>query len=700
MAGTGLGSVVITPTHGRVTPDPVPASGAGPAAADVMAAPYMMPDGIEASTTLKPNALGQRLIVKILALVVPLVGLVIIVAQLIAGIINHNVRVDALRTRADLLAASQAEALALPMWNLDFPMAGSVLNAVALDPDFVSGRIVDENGIIVSEVIRSVPEGRDIRMTIARPITIIRGDAAKTLGELELVFRTTAIQESVTQQLLIGVAAFAVMIAGLALVLLYILRRLVLTPLNGLLDAMGRVEHEQWTMIGRYTTDEIGQVCATFNRMVQGLQAGQEARNALREAERREEEQEKVAQTLKESEYRLRSILQASPVPIVILGQAGDVLLFANQRAVDLFGIPSDAAATTKPLQSWFDDTAASRLRAWMISNTRVAEFETALRTDHGKSWAAVSGVSMSYGDQDSLMLVINDITGRKLAEDELREQHETLELTLKELREVQESLIQSEKMASLGGLVAGVAHEINTPVGIIISATSHLAEQADELRKLVREGKLKRSKLEEFVDTLQQVLHLLQMNSVRAAELIQSFKQVAVDQGSDEVRQFDLKAYIEEVLTSLRPKTKKYAHTIDVSCPSDVMLKSNPGALSQTLTNLVMNALVHAFDEDDCGTIRIVAKPVDGDKINLVFSDDGKGVPADHLRKIFDPFFTTRRGLGGSGLGLHIVYNVVTAKLRGTIAVTSTPGGGTQFTLEFPRVISVDPATIIDHAV
>lgn len=254
-----------------------------------------------------------------------------------------------------------------------------------------------------------------------------------------------------------------------------------------------------------------------------------------------------------------------------------------------------------------------------------------------------------------------------------------------RELRQAQNELIQAEKMAALGSLVAGVAHEINTPIGNTLTAASHLNDRALALRKRLETEKIRKSDLDSFFDLFEVTTRLILRDTERAIELIQSFKQVAVDQTSGERRQFDLKGYIEEVFLSLRPRLRRTRLTAQIECPRDILMDSYPGALSQLLTNFVMNSLMHAFDAEDSGLLRVEVNQPRADQIELVYSDSGKGMSRDVLAHIFEPFFTTKRGAGGSGLGMHIVYNIVTATLRGTIRVESELGHGARFILRLP---------------
>ncbi len=286
---------------------------------------------------------------------------------------------------------------------------------------------------------------------------------------------------------------------------------------------------------------------------------------------------------------------------------------------------------------------------------------------------------------------VMRDITERKEAARALQALNQQLTLKVEELaralehlRLTQAQLVESEKLASLGSLVAGVSHEINTPIGVCVTAASYLSGNARELRGLYEEEKLDARGLENFLAQIEEAGVILERNLGRAAELIRSFKQVAVDRSSNLKRRFHLAEFIEELLSSLRPQLRRTSIVIEVDCDPEIEMHSMPGALSQVLTNLLQNAQIHAFAPDQPGHVRISCQ-VHGERLLLRFSDDGRGMSDDNLKKIFDPFFTTRRGAGGTGLGLSVTYNLVTQALGGRIQVSSKPGEGTQFELDLP---------------
>lgn len=309
------------------------------------------------------------------------------------------------------------------------------------------------------------------------------------------------------------------------------------------------------------------------------------------------------------------------------------------------------------------------------------------------KLFTAMISALRSYQDIVTIEASRRDITALKMMEEELRSAKEEAEHALSQLRKAQDGLIQAEKMAALGSLVAGIAHEINTPIGTALTSASYLSERSKEFAQLFEGGQLKRSDLTRYVSLANETSRLMLTNIERAAELVQSFKQVAVDQTSSERRRYDLKIYLGEVLLSLRPRLRRSKVTVEVDCPENLEVDGYPGALSHVLTNFVLNSLLHAFEPEQRGHIRIEAERSGPNEVRLRYSDDGMGIPDEIIGRIFEPFFTTRRGSGGSGLGLHIVYNMVTRNLAGTLQVNSEVGKGTSFDLSFPQQLPADSA-------
>ncbi len=292
--------------------------------------------------------------------------------------------------------------------------------------------------------------------------------------------------------------------------------------------------------------------------------------------------------------------------------------------------------------------------------------------------------VALTYKTEE-LAKANSELTAHRIHLEEIV-QKRTAELqeSLDRLETTKDQLVQSEKMASLGDLVAGVAHEINTPVGIGVTAASHLENETKLFAESYHSGKLSKTLFENYVSLAEESSKMILSNMIRAASLIQSFKRVAVDQSSEEKRSFKLKEYIDEVLLSIHSKFKHTNYIIDVNTSEEIIMDSYPGALSQVVTNLAINSLQHGFENLDEGTITINITKVGG-IAKIVYSDTGSGIPVDIQRRIFDPFFTTKRGQGGSGLGMNIVYNLISQTLKGSISCNSKIGNGTTFLIEIP---------------
>ena len=265
-----------------------------------------------------------------------------------------------------------------------------------------------------------------------------------------------------------------------------------------------------------------------------------------------------------------------------------------------------------------------------------------------------------------------------------IRAKNAQLTESLEIMETAKSQLVESEKMASLGSLVAGVAHEINTPVGVGITAVTTLQEEIALLRQSADNNNLTKNLLIETIDIFQHSTDMIFSNLMRVSSLIKSFKHVAVDQAHDEIRPLELRESVQDVVDSIMPKYKYYRVDVRVDIDRQISCTTYPGALAQIITNLVINAFFHAFDQKQEGLLTISASE-EKSWITLVISDNGKGMDAQTRDNIFEPFYTTKRNQGGTGLGMHIVYNLVTQKLSGQITCQTAPNKGTRFEIIFP---------------
>jgi PAS domain S-box-containing protein len=297
-------------------------------------------------------------------------------------------------------------------------------------------------------------------------------------------------------------------------------------------------------------------------------------------------------------------------------------------------------------------------------------------------------------GEIVAVNVAAEEITERKRAEAalqaserEIRSARDAAEAALHNLQETQNFLIEAEKLAALGRLVAGVAHEINNPVGTSLTVASSLERKIAVIAAELAQDNLRRSSLKEFLETSREASLQLVANLGRAAELIQSFKQVATDRNHSNRRTFDLGDLTEQVFLSLRPGLGKQNLTVNAECQPGLMMNSYPGPYGQVLTNLLLNSVAHAFPGGDGGTVDVKVQASGNDHVEILFSDDGCGMSLDVRRKAFDPFFTTRRDQGGTGLGLHVVYSIVTNCLGGRLSLESESNKGTKIQIILPRV-------------
>jgi signal transduction histidine kinase len=267
-----------------------------------------------------------------------------------------------------------------------------------------------------------------------------------------------------------------------------------------------------------------------------------------------------------------------------------------------------------------------------------------------------------------------------------LRRAHRELQDMVGTLAKAREDIVRNEKLAGLGAMVAGIAHELNTPIGNSLMASTTFEVQTDDIRQhLASGGAITRKEFEHYIQNAQLSVDILSRNLHRAADIVTNFKQVAVDQTSSQRRSFLLAEVVAGNVLTMQPTIKRTPFVIEQHVPEDLMMESYPGPLGQVITNLINNAIVHAYDGRSEGLIAVTAELSAQGWVTLDVEDHGVGIRREDVPRIFDPFFTTKLGVGGSGLGLNIVHNIVTEVLGGTINVSSELGGGTRFTLKLP---------------
>jgi len=395
----------------------------------------------------------------------------------------------------------------------------------------------------------------------------------------------------------------------------------------------------------------------------------------------------------------LQLIYDTAPIGLAFLSPDCRYLEI-NQRLTEICGISVEdhLGRSVRDCVPALADAVEAIVRSIMNTGEPVIGIEVAgQRADQAdqRSWITYwHPLRGPTGEIVGVNVAAEEVTERKRAqaalqasERELRSTRDAAEAALRNLQETQNFLIEAEKLAALGRLVAGVAHEINNPVGTSLTVASSLERKTALIADELARGNLKRSTLNEFLEISHAASSQLVANLNHAAETIQSFKQVATDRNYANQRTFDLGDLTEQVIKSLRPGLGKQNVIVRVDCQPGLTMNSYPGPYGQALTNLFLNAVTHAFAEGKEGSIGIEVRASGRENVEILFSDDGCGMSLDVRRKAFDPFFTTRRDQGCTGLGLHIVYTIVTNCLGGRVNLDSEPDEGTIIRIILPRV-------------
>jgi len=413
-------------------------------------------------------------------------------------------------------------------------------------------------------------------------------------------------------------------------------------------------------------------------------------------------------EALRNSERQFSAMFHASPVPMLLLRFSGNHEILDVNRAFEMqfHRKKSDVIGkNTLEIALYCEKKDRKAVLDTLRLQKHINRFEIWINLGNGsKALIQMSGNIFTIAGEDFVILTAIDITEKHFIENEILELNANLEHHVAERTEelqranqelaaaldtlnlAQEELVRSEKLAALGALVAGIAHELNTPIGNSLMVASTLADRTRSFKESYANG-LKRSALESYIDDSAKAGDILVRNLYRAADLVTSFKQVAVDQTSSQRRVFSLAEVASEIILTLSPTLRKTAATVVQNISDSIMMDSYPGPLGQVVNNLVNNALLHGLEGRSSGTITVTAQPTTEGWIELTVKDDGVGIPAANLNRIFDPFFTTKLGAGGSGLGLNITHTLVTSILGGRIHVQSEVGVGTSFIITLPTI-------------
>ena len=414
---------------------------------------------------------------------------------------------------------------------------------------------------------------------------------------------------------------------------------------------------------------------------------------------------EESQRRLRESEERFRTLFDMTPLPLSVSDQDGRII-GANQALVRIFGIPLHKMIGKRSDEVNFWAGPEERQRIWnkvRLHGTVQGEVAEVLMPDQSTGQVAIWSSSLQLDGRHAIIWALLDLTQEVKAKQQLKELNASLESRVRErsaaleqanadlsnaletLQRTQHDLIASEKMASLGSLVAGIAHELNTPIGNSLLASTALSDRVEDFQDTMAEGTLRRSALVHHLDEVKLACGLISSSLQKAADLIASFKQVAVDQTNDQRRHFRLQSVALDTIATYTPRLRRSAINMHVDVSAELELDSYPGSLYQVFNNLINNALMHAFEGRNCGNIWLAARAAEDGQVEIEFRDDGAGMAEEVLRHVFDPFFTTKMGNGGTGLGMNIVYNIVTGVMGGRIVLESSPGSGTTVRMTMP---------------
>ncbi|MEM9102888.1 MAG: ATP-binding protein [Pseudomonadota bacterium] len=634
-----------------------------------------------------PRSITVKLVVTIVLVSI----LLTVLSSLIQLYFLLRLETTEVESHIDFIHTTYMDSIARSVWTFDEALLESQLNSIQQLPDIE----LIELRTNLSDIYR---KGRRISNDVIEKKfdVIFRGDREHNLGTLRVVASKHLAFERVKSEVGFTLLAESIKISCTALIILLIIHKLITIRLTRVSEYTASMSLEKLTHdseLYRNLTepeDEISDVVVSLNQMRQSIKYSVATLN-------------KAYDKLHESEQKFKSLVNNIPGAIYRCHyDKRRKMVFMSDAVMQITGhskyefLNQDLTVCRLLAEEHVENVNKEINRAVKESRSYRLEYKI-FDANNNEKWLYDCGAGVKGVDNkvDYLDGVLFDITDKKLLEQSLQQFNEQLEIRVEkrteelehanqELTSAQSKLVESEKMASLGGMVAGIAHEINTPVGVGVTAVSHLITQTNDFFETLKEGKLTRSQFEHHHKMTKEGLDIISRNLSRVAALIKSFKMVAVDQSSQERRIFVLCDYLEDIVLTLKPKLKAYRHELIIKCPNNITIDSFPSAFYQIFSNLIMNSLSHGFETIEKGKMEIHVMDKE-DTIEMTYIDNGVGMNEHTLKEVFNPFFTTSRHRGGSGLGMHIVYNLVSQILKGDITCESALNEGVKVKITFP---------------
>ncbi|BEU01522.1 sensor histidine kinase [Agarivorans sp. OAG1] len=635
------------------------------------------------------NSLSLRMLSYIL-ICSTLLALIITLIQLRY---DYKQDVQVIEESIDQIEVSFLQPIAASLWNLDEEQVEVQIEGIMNLPNM---QYVLVKEILGSSEVPLLARGRSAdRYDLSQEFELIY--QGEMVGKLFVAASLEQVYERLWQKAMLILISQTVKTLVVSIGILFIIYYVIVRHLNTIVEYTRNLDLDNLGAPLKIDTgnktrnDELGELVNTLNQMTQKID--HEFDQKLKATEQLAHERDFSA-----------TVINASNAVIVTLDNQLNVLT-ANPAGVMLTGFHQEELEGQNWLSVFIDNDMREKIET-DLRQLRVIQDQELTLTDQANNQYTLLWTFVPFyeGNHVSRMIAFGyDVTPLKRVEKEIKELNDELEQKVQsrterleesnlqlasafdKLKNAQQSLVEAEKMASLGGLVAGVAHEINTPIGISVTAASYLQEQGNQLEKNIESGKLSRKFMEELIQNLNQSTELLLNNLRRASDLISSFKQVAVDQSSEACYTFNLNENVNQVITSLGHKIRRSGCEIVVDCDDDLELYSFPGSFTQIYSNLILNSVKHGFEGWE-GDKRIdISIHREDDQLHIDYRDSGRGVDSNIAQRIFDPFVTSKRGQGGSGLGTHIVYNLVVQLLKGHIAFDSKPDEGVHFSIRLP---------------